>query len=274
MPTVDTVFDIGSMPIDFTRAAVLGLAQEGRLTLDDPIGRHFPDVPADRAGITLAQLMDGTSGLANFHFREGDADKDLAWIDRDTALARIFAQPLLFAPGTGRSHSHSAFGVLAVVVERVSGQSYGSFLRERLFGPAGMARTGFYGESLGLPDDAFAVGAGKAAATPNIPPRWGRASWLVIGSGGMVSSVADMRRGFEHLASGRWLRGEWLQRYLAARVGVGGSDRGFLFLRVTAADGSAVFPASHTHRGPQADERLVQGLIGMVLPERAAPAGR
>jgi CubicO group peptidase (beta-lactamase class C family) len=267
-PTLDTVYDIGSMPIDFTRAAILFLCQTGRASLDDPIGRHIAGVPADKAGITLGQLMEGRSGLANFHFRDTDADKDLAWIDRDTALKRIFEQPLLFAPGTGSSHSHSAFGLLAAVVENVSGQAYGDFLRETLFGPAGMKRTGFYGESLGLPDSAFAVGSGQAASTPSIPPRWGPASWLVIGSGGMVSSVGDMRRGFEYIASGRLLRGPWLQRYLVARVGIGGSDRGYLFLRVTADDGSAVYLASHSHRQAGDDGRLVQGLIGLVLPDR------
>ena len=112
------------------------------------------------------------------------------------------------------------------------------------------------------------VGAGQAASTPNIPPRWGRPSWLVIGSGGMVASVGDMRRAFEYIATGRLLRGPWLQRYRGAHLGIGGSDRGFLFLRITADGDSAVYLASHSQRPPTDSEPLVQALIGMVLPDR------
>ncbi len=267
-PTLDTVFDIGSMPIDFTRAAVLGLAQAGRLRLHDPVGRYFPAAPADKAAITLDQLMDGRSGLPNFHHHSSDTDKDLSWIDRDTALQRIFAQPLLFAPGSGQSHSHSAFGLLAAVIEQVTGQRYGDHLRTHLFGPAGMARTGFYGQTLGLPDSAFAVGIGRPASQPNIPPRWGPVSWLVVGSGGMVSSVADMQRAHQYITR-HWLKGDWLQRYLSLRVAVGGSDRGFLFLRVASDDGSAVFMASHTQTDRAGTDALVQGLIGLLR----VPAG-
>ncbi len=271
--TVDTLFDIGSMPIDFTRAAILLLKQEGRLSMDDRLGKFFADVPADKRDIRLAQLMDGSSGLPNFHHRDGDADKDLSWIDRDTALARILEQTLLFAPGEGRSHSHSAFGLLAMVVEKVSGEPYGAFLRKRLFTPAGMSRTGFYGETLGLDAAHFAVGYGKPAATPNIPPLWGPTSWLVNGSGGMVSSVSDMQRGYNYLLSGDLLHGETLQEYQKLRVGVGGSDRGYFFLRVGGDKGDALFLASNSDKGPAANETLVRSLIGMVLPERADGPG-
>lgn len=273
-PTTDTVFDIGSMPIDFTRAAVLLLAQQGRLSLNDRIGRFFERVPADKTGITLGHLMDGTSGLPNFHARDGDADKDLSWIDHDAAISRILAQPLLFAPGSDRSPSHSAFGLLAAVVQVVSGQDYGAFLQRVLFDPAGMRRTGFYGQTLGLPDTAFAVGGGRPASVPNIPPRWGRASWLVIGSGGMVSSVADMRRGQEFIAAEKLLRGEWLQRYLAPKLAMGGSARGFLFVRIVGANGDALFLASNTHRGPGEHGHLIESLMGMVLPDRREGPGR
>lgn len=271
---VDTVFDIGSMPIDFTRAAILWLSQEGRLSLNDPISKFFPLAPVDKRDISLGQLMTGRSGLANFHHRDGDSDKDLTFIDRETALRRILEEPLLFAPGEGESHSHSAFGLLAMVVEIVSGDSYADFLRKQLFDPAGMSRTGYYGEMLGLDISDFAVGYGNPASAPNIPPLWGPASWLVIGSGGMVSSVADMQRGYNYILGGSWLRGEALDDYQRLRVGIGGSDRGFFFLRVGGDQGDALFLASNSDKGPAANEALVRSLIGMVLPDRAGAGGK
>ena len=263
-PTVDTVFDVGSIPMDFTRVAILTLNQQGKLAMDDRIGKFFAGVPADKAAITIAELMSGRSGLANFHHRDSDADRDLSWIDRDTAVQRILEQPLLFAPGTSRSNSHSAFGLLAAIVEIVSGQGYGDFLDQILFQPAAMKRTGFYGETLGLAESAFAVGPGTQSSTPNIPPRWGPASWLVMGSGGMVSSVADMQRGFDCLKAGKLLQGKFLQEYLQARLASGGTDRGFLFLRVAGDNDSVLFLASNSPLGAAGIEGLLPSLIEMV----------
>ncbi len=128
--TPETIFATGSQPIDFTHAGILWLAQHGKLRLEDPITRYFEDVPADKRGITLEHLMTGGSGLADFHDVPSDRDPDHWWIDRDEAMRRIFAQELLFAPGEGDEHSHSAWGVLAAVVEIASGERYQDFTRE------------------------------------------------------------------------------------------------------------------------------------------------
>ena len=174
--TQDTVFGIGSVPIDFTVAAVLLLDQRGRLQLDDPIHRHLGGVPEDKRGMTIRHLIEGRSGLPDFHDRPGDWDADLAWIDRETAVRRILEQPLRFAPGEGEAHSHSAYGLAAAIVERVSGQSYGSFLADEFFVPAGMTRTGFYGETGELELDDFAVGhCPSSVGLPNIPPNGAKA---------------------------------------------------------------------------------------------------
>ncbi len=82
----NTLFGIGSIPIGFTRAAVLKLVDLGKLKTSDRITKYFPDVPVDKQGITLDHLMTGRSGLPNYHHMPGqDADRDLTWIDRETA---------------------------------------------------------------------------------------------------------------------------------------------------------------------------------------------
>lgn len=246
--TNDTIYGIGSIPIDFTRASIYLLVQRTALTLDDPISRFYPDAPDDKATVTIRQLLTSASGLPNFHHVATDEDHDLTWIDRATAEARILAQPLLFDPGTGSSNSHSAFGLLAAIVERVSGQTYGAFLRTNFFEPAGMTRTGFYGDLDGHAVTDFAVGHdGNRAGQPNIPPNWGHTSWLVMGSGGMYSTPADMHRWFSTLRSGKVLTGDALAGYLRRGHAIGASDRGFLFVHAWAGGDSMVFLAQNSH---------------------------
>lgn len=226
----DTVFGIGSRPIDFTLAAVMLLQQQGKLAFDDTLADHFENVPADRAGMTIAQMMNGQSGLPDFPANARDADPDLTWITRDQFIERTMAIPLLFAPGEGEEHSHWAFGVLAAIVEKRSGQPYAQFLRENFFDPAGMERTGNYGESRGLPLEAFAVGGGKQVGLPNIPPNWGPTSWLVLGSGGMFSTLNDLRRFYAFLVESNVLGEENTRRFTTFSANVDGSERGFELL--------------------------------------------
>jgi len=225
---VNTIYGIGSVPIDFTRAAVLRCVELGKLSLADSLPRFLTDVPADKRGITIEQLMTGRSGLPNFHESRGvDADPDLAWIDRETAIRRMMERPLVFAPGTDRAHSHSAWVLLAAIVEIVTKQSYADFLRTQFFGPAGMTRTGQHEETQRFADDAFAVGYGQTASTPNIPKHWGRTSWLVMGSGGMVSTPGDLNRWLEAMHAGRLLSAESQKRFWTHGVLAGGDMHGY-----------------------------------------------
>lgn len=223
----DTVFGIGSRPIDFTTAAVMLLEKQGKLSFDDTLADHFDNVPTDRAGMTIRQMMTGKSGLPDFPANDSDADADLTWITREQFIARTMATPLLFATGEGDAHSHWAFGVLAAIVEKRSGQPYAKFLRENFFDPAGMERTGDYGESRGLPLEAFAVGGGKQVGLPNIPPNWGPTSWLVLGSGGMFSTLNDLRSFYDYLATSDVLGPKNQSHFNSEQAQVDGSERGF-----------------------------------------------
>jgi CubicO group peptidase (beta-lactamase class C family) len=195
--TPDTIFATGSLPIDCTHASILWLAQKGKLRLSDPITKFFKDVPSDKQSITVEHLMTGGSGLPNFHDLPGDRDPDHSWIDRDEAMRRIFAQPLLFPPGEGEQHSHSAWAVLAAIVEIVSGQSYQEFTRERLFADAG-----FNGDP--VPAERLAIGYGnRSDGKINAPPSWGKTSWLVLGSEGQTGTTRDTGRWLDAMREGK-----------------------------------------------------------------------
>jgi CubicO group peptidase (beta-lactamase class C family) len=228
--TEKTTFAIGSTPIDFTKAAILKLKDLGKLQISDPITKFLSNVPEDKRSITIEHLMTGKSGLRNFHHIPGeDEDYDLTQIDRETALRRILGQELLFPPGQAEEHSHSAWGLLAAIVEIVSQKFYIAFLKEHFFVSAGMDRTGLYEDAVRFPEDDVAVGySPNKVGKINSPPYWGPTSWLVMGSGGMVSNPGDLHKWIQALRSGKLLSTESLKMYWSNGVLAGGNDRGFL----------------------------------------------
>jgi len=225
---MSTIFGTGSRPIDYTVAAIYLLDQQGFIHLDDEISNYFNAVPEDKSSMTIRHLLTGKSGLPDFFHTDEDWDPDLAWIDRETAVERLLSEKLLFEPGTGHSHSHAAFGLLAALIENVTEKTYFSFLNENFFEPAGMDRTGEYGDKKELAISDFAVGGGpQYIGLPNIPPNWGPTSWLVKGSGGMYSTLDDLLKFYNYIRSGKVLDEKHNKFFDQPTVNVDGSDRGF-----------------------------------------------
>jgi len=225
---INTIFGTGSRPIDYTVAAIYLLDQNGLIDLQDPITKYFNPVPKDKESITIYQLMTGQSGLPDFFHSDEDWDPDLAWVDRETAIKRLLAQKLLFEPGTDKAHSHGAFGLLSALIEIVTEKSYYGFIEDNFFDPAGMSRTGEYGETKGLTISDFATGGGpQFIGLPNIPPNWGPTSWLIKGSGGMYSTLDDLLNFYSYIRSGAILDATHNVAFHQPTVNIDGSDRGF-----------------------------------------------
>jgi CubicO group peptidase (beta-lactamase class C family) len=141
----DTIFWIASMTKPITAAAVLMLADEGKLSIDDPLSKHLPDFAklVDGAGepvvVTLRQALTHTSGLEEATREESAAATTLADL-----VPAWTSRPVKFAPGSKWQYCQSSINAAARVVEVVSGQSFPEFLEARLFGPLGMKDTTFY----------------------------------------------------------------------------------------------------------------------------------
>jgi CubicO group peptidase (beta-lactamase class C family) len=267
--STETIFAIGSTPIDFTKAAVLKLEDMGHLKTSDPITKYFYNVPEDKRTMTLDQLMQGTSGLPNFHHIPGqDEDYDLTWIDRDEAVRRILSRELLFQPGQGKAHSHSAWTLLATVVEIVSKQSYSEFLQKYFFNPLGMKHTGLYTYARSLPEEEVAVGYGAhRVGKINSPAYWGKTSWLVMGSGGMASNPGDLYKWVQGIRSGQVLSEAAQKKYWVDGVLAGGNDRGF-FCIYTQGPGTMMFLCSNSHQSANDTARaLGSSLARLVMSE-------
>ncbi|MEX1129998.1 MAG: serine hydrolase domain-containing protein [Vicinamibacterales bacterium] len=144
--TPSTVFHVASISKQFTGTAILLLAQDGKLSLDDDIRKHLPELQDFGKTITIRQLANHTSGLRDQWDLLGLAgwrySRDLI-TDDDVMELLVRQKDLNFPPGDRHLYSNSGFTLLAVIVSRVSGQSFREFTTERIFKPLGMTRTHF-----------------------------------------------------------------------------------------------------------------------------------
>ncbi len=141
----DTKFNLGSMNKMFTAVAIAQLAERGKLSFQDTIGRHLPAYPNREvaAQVTIHQLLTHTSGLGNYMTEAWAAN--LAHVKTPGDLLPYFANaPLKFAPGTRWAYSNAGFVVLGLIIEKLSGQSYFDYVRAHIFKPAGMRDTDSY----------------------------------------------------------------------------------------------------------------------------------
>jgi D-alanyl-D-alanine carboxypeptidase len=139
LPVTDsTMFSIASMSKAFTCAGILLLMEDGKISLDDVVGKYLDSLPASWNGISIRQLMNHTSGLRD-DWDEGD--NFFYTKNSDSALfAALKDAPLKFHPGQGFSYSCGPF-VLGMIIARVSGQTYPEFMKQRIFDKLGMTYT-------------------------------------------------------------------------------------------------------------------------------------
>ena len=137
----NTVYQIGSIGKQFTAVAVMMLANEHKLDLDDPLSKYLPEVPASWSKVTLRTMLNHQSGIPQFTTPERQL-LDLVHDYTDLELIQLAStQPLDFEPGTNVSYSDTGYVLLGFVINRVAGMFYGDFLQQRVFKPLGMNRT-------------------------------------------------------------------------------------------------------------------------------------
>ena len=131
-------YEIGSVTKQFTAAAILLLAEEGKLSLDDELTRFLPDYPTQGQRVTLRRLLNHTSGIKGYTELAEFADFMKLKRPRQELVAMFSRQPFEFAPGSEQTYNNSAFFLLGLVIEKVANQPYDAFVKERLFDKVGM----------------------------------------------------------------------------------------------------------------------------------------
>jgi CubicO group peptidase (beta-lactamase class C family) len=141
VPTANTSFRVGSVTKQFTAAAVLRLEQDGKLSVDDKVGRHLPEYPGPGKDVTIHQLLTHTAGVPNFTQDPAIlARKAERWTTRQL-LELFWDKPLEFEPGTKFQYSNGGYAVLGAIIEKASGMTYARYVADKLFAPAGMKRS-------------------------------------------------------------------------------------------------------------------------------------
>ena len=185
----DTVFRIASITKQFTCLAVLMLARDGKLSVEDEVRQHLPELPDYGVPLRIRHLMSNTSGLRDS--LEAFRLTGITLMDRRSVsemMAIILRQEgTNFPPGSAYLYSNAGYVLLSVLVERLSGVSLRDFLQARIFGPLGMASTAL------LPFDAEPFPRRAQGYAPVEGALWRTGSGFeVCGEGGLVSSVEDM----------------------------------------------------------------------------------
>jgi CubicO group peptidase (beta-lactamase class C family) len=256
--TADTLFEIASVTKPFTATAVLSLAQEGRLAIDDPIGVHLPGVPAHSRAITVRHLLAHTSGIPRRNAAGWGEDLSQAVVD-------YLGSGPEGRPGARWEYWNGGYALLAGVIERASGQDYAPFLEAKVFTPAGMSSTGFTGDT-DLDPARVAVGRSDKGARSALEHPYLDYGYQFRGMGGIVTSARDLhafdralargavldeahRRELFTVVAGDYALGWYVRRAIdgSVRQSHGGSVRGFAsdFRRLPERDACIVVLANH-----------------------------
>lgn len=222
----DMVFRIGSLTKQFTAVAVMMLAEEGALALEDTIGDHLPDYPEPGRAVTIEQLLTHTSGIPSYT----DQPRYLAMMREDCTvqdlIARFAHEPLEFAPGTRWSYSNSGYVLLGAIIESVAGRSWADVLAGRVFTAADLTDT--------YADDHERIVPRRVRGydpDPREPGTWRNAAYLSMtqpyAAGGMLATVDDLARWDAALTSGRLIGRRSLERAWTDAVLADGRRTGY-----------------------------------------------
>jgi CubicO group peptidase (beta-lactamase class C family) len=223
---LDTKFNLGSMNKMFTAVAVAQLAQQGKLTFDDPLIKHLPDYPnKEIAGkITIHQLLTHTSGLGDYFtdkFMETSKDRFRTIQD---FFPLFVDKPLAGEPGKEFRYSNAGFLVLGAVVAKVSSENYFDYVRNHIYKPAGMVNTDAYEMDRDTPNLAIGYTQGHMAG-PGEPEGLRNNLFLHVVKGGPAgggfSTVEDLARFAAALQNGKLLDKKHADLVLTGKVAMG-----------------------------------------------------
>jgi len=200
--TPGTVLRLGSITKQFTAVAILMLADEGKLALNDPITRFFPGYPLGGKVVTVEHLLTHTSGIVSFTGKPeygANMGKDVGVADMIDSFKN---DPLEFEPGTQYRYNNSGYFLLGAIIEKVSGQTYAQFLERRIFTPLGMKDTAFEGHERSRAERA----AGYSKVEGGFAPAEKLSMTQPYAAGSLVSTVDDLARWNAAIGAGKLLK--------------------------------------------------------------------
>ena len=191
--TAQTKYAIGSISKSFTAMAIMILQQRGQLTVQDPLCNYIADCPATWKPITLHHLLTHTSGIHNYTdlYPELKNKLNICLEHKPEEVIAYFKDlPLDFAPGSRWSYSNSGYFLLGLVIEKVSGESYETFVQKNILQPLAMSESGYDRSSAILKNRASGYSIDRPYYDIVNAPCWDVS--LLLGAGGLYSTVTDL----------------------------------------------------------------------------------
>lgn len=219
---VDTKFNLASIGKLFTSVAIAQLAQEGKLSLSDPVSKYLPDwLPNDMAKqITIQQLLTHSSGLGSFfdnkQFQLGDSSRLYVEINDYNPLMQT--EKLAFKPGTSQLYSNTGYLLLGAIIEKVSSQNYFEYVKQHIFKPAGMINSDYY--EMDVPTTNLAIGYAPYQVKGKTQWRNNLYTNVLKGSpaGGGYSTAEDMFKFALALKTNKLLNPHFTQLVLSTEI--------------------------------------------------------
>jgi len=204
--TPQTKFRIGSITKQFTAAAILKLQEEGKLSVEDKLTKYIPDFPRGDE-VTIRHLLTHTSGIHSYTSKPDFMDTARVPVKAEDLIKSFKNDPYDFDPGKKWAYNNSGFFLLGYIIEKVSGQSYGDFLREKFFAPLGMKDTGVHEATDIYPHEAYGYAYQGGQLKKALNWDMSRAG----GAGALYSTVEDLYLWNEAVFNGKALSPESLK---------------------------------------------------------------
>jgi len=207
--TNDSIFRIASVTKQFTAVAILQLAEQGKLNLDDNINKHIPEFDTRGDLITIKMLLNHTSGIRNFtNLPDFNPELEATDVTPDELMDFFNNIELGFKPGTHHSYSNSGYALLGIIIERTSNQTYAQYMQEHIFAKAGMKIAfagGDHNDTLG-----FTTGHQNSPKGPQ-PVGYISLTWP-FSAGCIETTAADLHRWTRALYAGKLISKESLKQ--------------------------------------------------------------
>lgn len=203
-----TKFRLGSLTKQFTSASILLLEERGKLSLEDHVKKYLPDAPPSWDAITIFHLLTHTSGIFNYTALPDFTTTMPLPLTPPQIVAKVRDRALDFEPGSKMSYSNSGYIVLGMIIEKVSGESYASFVQKNLFDPIGMKDSGYDSSTTVIPRRASGYVRG-----PNGPSNAAYLDMsLPYAAGALYSTTEDLLRWEQALFGGTVLKPASLEK--------------------------------------------------------------
>jgi len=197
--TPATIYEIGSNTKQFTSAAIMRLAEERKLSIDDELSKYLPQIPLHGNRVTIRQLLTHTSGIRSYTEVEAWRAHWAEDLTPDSIMGFVAKDTFDFAPGTRFKYDNSGYILLGMVIEKVSGQPYAQYLESQFFKPLGLTQTSYCPSH--TTDPAFAAGYSKK--DDGVVPHEYLSLTQPYAAGSLCSTVGDFVKWQRDLAGGK-----------------------------------------------------------------------